>query len=305
VIRIDRRAVPEPPSLADHGVREREAVIAFYADPCNGERPYSFRAYKSQDVVAALNKLFHGKCAYCESRYRATAPTDVEHFRPKGAVMIEHDGSSPTRSQRGYYWLAAHWDNLLPSCIDCNRARTQEFPDDDRTVVRGKENRFPLVNERYRAVNPGEEASLERGRRLLLHPCRDHPKRHIEFNASGLIRARRGSRSVSRKGRVTIDVLGLRRKGLKEERRAHLLLLAERMQETLYFIEGLDTNPEDHRLVRELEMRLKRLRRLTGDSQLYAGMTRQFVGDFEASLRNRNVRAFMHTMMKEVTGGEH
>ena len=43
-----------------------------------------------------LDLLFHGKCAYCETFYSASAPVDVEHYRPKGAVS--EDPSHP-----GYY----------------------------------------------------------------------------------------------------------------------------------------------------------------------------------------------------------
>ncbi|MEF9674035.1 hypothetical protein QNM99_25505 [Pseudomonas sp. PCH446] len=46
---------------------------------------------------------------------------DVEHYRPKGAVS--EDASHP-----GYWWVAMDWDNLLPSCIDCNRKRKQVTP---------------------------------------------------------------------------------------------------------------------------------------------------------------------------------
>src|SRR5262249_14198650 len=63
-----------------------------------------------------LCELFHGKCAYCESRVRASYGGDVEHYRPKGKV--DEDNSHP-----GYYWLAYNPSNLLPSCALCNQAR--------------------------------------------------------------------------------------------------------------------------------------------------------------------------------------
>ena len=41
---------------------------------------------KDAEVKAALEKLFYGKCAYCETFYSVQAPVDVEHYRPKSAV---------------------------------------------------------------------------------------------------------------------------------------------------------------------------------------------------------------------------
>ena len=43
----------------------------------------------------------------------------MEHYRPKARVSTEQ-GDKP-----GYYWLAARWENLLPSCTDCNSPRKQ------------------------------------------------------------------------------------------------------------------------------------------------------------------------------------
>jgi hypothetical protein len=172
MIHIDRSRVPVPPSLLDAGVKERERATAFYADPGNQSNSFPFKAYKADDVVAALEQLFRGKCAYCESSYAQTQPADIEHFRPKGAVMIERPGERPHRRKPGYYWLAAEWDNLLPSCIDCNRARTQDFPDDDLRLVRGKENRFPRPARRPPRVSGGRPDPRARGQRARPHDDR-------------------------------------------------------------------------------------------------------------------------------------
>jgi len=42
--------------------------------------------YRDPQVKAALEKIFHSKCAYCESPGFAGFSWDVEHFRPKGSV---------------------------------------------------------------------------------------------------------------------------------------------------------------------------------------------------------------------------
>ena len=76
----------------------------------------------------------------------------VEHYRPKGEVL---EGN--LRLRPGYYWLAATWDNLLPSCTDCNSPRRQE--ESGGTVrVRGKGKYFPLAKGSRRAKSPGAES---------------------------------------------------------------------------------------------------------------------------------------------------
>src|SRR5713226_966814 len=127
------------------GERERAEVIKFYALKSNLNKAFKFKAYKGKTVIEHLTSLFSGKCAYCESKYWGTQPVDVEHYRPKGGVMVPQlrsaKQSGRSRSTKasntdqyklrkpGYYWLAASWENLLPACIDCTRERNQKIPD--------------------------------------------------------------------------------------------------------------------------------------------------------------------------------
>ena len=68
-------------------------------------KTYDFSRYRRSEVKVELEKIFHGKCAYCESAFSSTQPVDVEHYRPKGPVegVVGHPG---------YWWLAADWENL-------------------------------------------------------------------------------------------------------------------------------------------------------------------------------------------------
>jgi uncharacterized protein (TIGR02646 family) len=296
MIHIDRSKVDEPPSLASEGAKERLEAIAFYEKQENLTRTFSFKAYKNDDVRDALNRLFHEKCAYCESHYRATAPVDIEHFRPKGAIMVQDRREKP-----GYYWLAASWDNLLPSCIDCNRARTQAFKDeqeddDEIREVAGKENKFPLMSENHRARKPDREG-LEEAERLLLHPCLDRPEAHLEFCPNGLVRARRRSR----KGETSIEVYALRRKGLKEERLERLLRLAEQMDSILFLAERLEQIPDDTAVAQQFKRQMKRLLRETNEAEPYAGLARQFVFAFRSSLVDGTCRRFVQELLTQVS----
>src|SRR5258707_9682786 len=68
-----------------------------------------------------LVNVFYRKCAYCEFDYLPAAYGDAEHYRPKGQVSIDgaivHIDGKP---HPGYYWLAYHWKNIVPSCEKCN-----------------------------------------------------------------------------------------------------------------------------------------------------------------------------------------
>lgn len=272
MIRVRRGGMPKPAALAgpgSRGERERAASLAFYADPAHAERTYSFSAYKDDTVKQALNDLFHYKCAYCESSYAGTQPVDIEHFRPKGGVVHEGRLRKP-----GYYWLAADWSNLLPSCIDCNRPRTQEFPDMDPELA-GKANLFPLADENRRAAVPGDE---RRERRLLLDPCRDHPEKHLEFLTDGNVRARRsGSGRQSDKGLASIETYGLRRRGLMHERAVCAERILFHVAQINRLLRLLDRMPGDADIEEMLEQEMVELRGFMDPRREYSGMAVQII----------------------------
>jgi uncharacterized protein (TIGR02646 family) len=160
-----------------------------------------------------LLALFNGKCAYCETDIVSNQPGDVEHFRPKGRVV--DDNFKPVRvkyrrwgetDHAGYYWLAYDWDNLFPSCIDCNRYRKHGTGAD---AGAGKADRFPV--EGPRALEPDDELKESA---LLINPSIDDPAAHLQFLDTGEIVA------VTAKGKQTLQHLGLnRREGLLKARK--------------------------------------------------------------------------------------
>ncbi|HSN85982.1 MAG TPA: hypothetical protein VL025_04450 [Thermoanaerobaculia bacterium] len=278
MIRIDRNAVPVPHDLHGDGSiggRERRRTLEHFADPSRLQEPYDeYSAYKSKSVVQALEELFHGKCAYCESRYRHLHPVDVEHFRPKGGVAVLDRKTGKMRLQRpGYYWLAASWENLLPSCIDCNRERTQEFAD-EAPGKSGKANQFPLSGKPSRLA-PGCEA---REKRLLLHPCEDDPAEHLEFIEEGVVRPDLGNRRrPSRQGEVSIAVYGLQRINLVQRRRDLAKKIEAQIQRVRRAAERKIRYPEDPSFGEDLRAEMAELRSYLEDGQEYAGMARQIV----------------------------
>lgn len=227
MIRVERTR--EPAVLRSKKARRERRLAAEKFGSWEQDLPvpkFEFKVYRDREVKRQLEELFHRKCAYCEARYRVVTAGDVEHFRPKRPV-IEEDGK--TKSPPGYWWLASDWDNLLPSCPRCNRYMLDEEMRPDGTVREtkgGKGSRFPLLDPGHRATKPRQVA---RERPLLLHPCQDDPKRHLEFTDSGLVRPRAGAEEKHEpKGAKTIEVCALNRYSLVQARREALekLLLA-------------------------------------------------------------------------------
>lgn len=185
---VDKSVRPAPPSLDQESLGyaaelARNQQIAQMRARGESES-FAFRLYSRDDVRGTLEQLFHGKCAYCESRYCGTQPVDVEHFRPKSRV-------SGVKGFPGYWWLGADWDNLLPSCIDCNRARRQisftkeelqQLVHDAATPgparsrarhVQGKADAFPLLDEAARSDGPNGNRPISGERSCLINPTED------------------------------------------------------------------------------------------------------------------------------------
>jgi uncharacterized protein (TIGR02646 family) len=200
--------MPIRPSRAWFALAERTRATALV----ERDRHEADRAvYHHDEVHAALERLCHHKCAYCEAPATAAASWDVEHYRPKGRVSERPD-------HPGYYWLAYDWDNLLLACAMCNQRRrdrpTWEDPEPGRTA--GKADRFPLADEATRAMGPDGDLAAER--RLLLDPTRDDPEGHLTFDLMGRAVARRDSPV----GTASIDVYHLNRRRLRDARRAQI-----------------------------------------------------------------------------------
>ncbi|NRB47356.1 MAG: hypothetical protein HRU41_06760 [Saprospiraceae bacterium] len=186
-----------------------------------------FSFYKNDTLVSELQRNFFLKCAYCESSFVHVSPADIEHFRPKSAVKIdEKTGKEKVLELKpGYYWLAADWDNLLLSCIDCNRRRNQDDIDGDGETASGKATIFPLADETDRVRDHDTwddmiaKVRQEEKSRLLLNPCVDDPAEHLKFEMRYDEEGRvQGVFAValndSQKGQKSINVYGLNRAGL-------------------------------------------------------------------------------------------
>lgn len=206
------------------GLTEREAVVeAFNAHIGDGKPEFKFDRYRHQEIKDALHAAFHGKCAYCESRYAGTQPMDVEHWRPKGGV---HDDDE----HPGYYWLAADWLNLFPSCIDCNRGRTQDDIVLGKKVRLGKADQFPVAGTR----SLGPDGDLLAEEPLLLDPCcgdeGEDPEDFFRYTEEGVIQPRHPDGDKRLRAEESIRVYALNRSELVAERLAVRRLVDHRLE---------------------------------------------------------------------------
>lgn len=282
MIRVDRSNVAKPKTLSTlngPGRTETASVIAFYSDPKNlGKKFKTYEAYSLKEVKDSLLLLFNRKCAYCEIDYGG-CPLDVEHYRPKGAIVeLDPVTFKPfKRSKRvkalkpGYYWLAAKWENLLPSCIDCNRRRDHEYQIHG-TQTTGKGNYFPLAQGSIRARKHGDTTTLRLEQPVLLNPCEDDPAVHLHFGTEGDIVG------DTERGKATIEVLGLLREDLVRKRKTVLTLLLGSITNVKEARRRLAVDPNDD-LAKGLMLReLKAIREsYLGAHAPYLAMCRQVV----------------------------
>lgn len=225
MIRIVKGDAPEV--LSGRGVEEARALCdAYDADApaySDGSRKFAINSgvYGHQTVRDELDACQHGKCAFCEVLIpRPYADAHVEHWRPKGAVK---QARGQEDEHPGYYWLAYDWDNLLLSCVFCNRGNK-------RTI-------FPIEDVTARARNHSQSTASERP--LLLKPDDgSDPADDIEF-------IEELPRGTSTRGRRTIEVLGLDR--LEHRQRDDLLVS---LREAYEFVRRFNDDP--HHAAQEL-----------------------------------------------------
>jgi uncharacterized protein (TIGR02646 family) len=149
-----------------------------------------------KDVRDPLWKLHNGKCAYCERTREIKRESDVEHYRPKAAIMGQ--------SGIGYWWLAYNWCNYLYACKPCNQG--------------AKKTQFPLLPGGVRAKSATDSLTAERP--ALLNAFDDNPEECLTYDwqhSGGALVKVLGLDDKGR-GEKSIEILDLNRLTLMEER---------------------------------------------------------------------------------------
>lgn len=175
-----------------------------------------------------LDRVFYGKCAYCEAPVEVTGFGDAEHFRPKGKVTILVNEKMQTvqvngQDHPGYYWLAYEWRNLFPACSQCNTA--------------GKMNHFPVAKTHITCHDlnrddPNALDTLEEP--LLLNPYKDRPQEYLRFGERGVVSAIESNPRAL----VSISTYRLDRRALEIERQTRQELVWTKFLDAMKAADG-------------------------------------------------------------------
>lgn len=240
-------------------------------------KSFGFKVYGHNQVKETLTKMFSSKCAYCEIRL-ADSPMDVEHFRPKNAVFNEQ---TRKLNKPGYYWLGATWDNLLPSCPDCNRARNHRSHVTGKQIKLGKANRFPLEDEDKRATKPENE---QKEMPLLLNPCVDKPEDHLEFREGVLRPMSDDAGPLHEKARTSIEVYALNRPLLIQSRLEvlkHVNLFIGTIRDAIEDEAAASGQAVKQRLRKRIHRRMADLEQISGPEHQFTLMVKQKIEAFK------------------------
>jgi uncharacterized protein (TIGR02646 family) len=284
-----KRPTVAPASLSGAAAKAEQGAAEIYYKTWQSGMPAfgKFKAYSGNDVIDALRKLFHGKCAYCE-RAIEKGTREVEHYRPKGGVG---DPGHP-----GYWWLAHSWSNLLPTCGPCNKGLRQHVVTVDMTVedveklqaksaakLMGKANNFPVGEVRLTAKS--DDHVVEQPR--LIDPTRCEPNDHLRWSHASdfsILTPRNDVGQPSVEGDETIRCLALNRVGLVEARTKQLNILRAQRVRIMETLEASRALPEE---VQALAMQL--ILRSVKDMQLHCSSEKEFAAmatAFVAAFRN-------------------
>ena len=199
MITIDKPKLA-PKKLRTDGKKKTQANCTSYTqnkrEYDTGQKKFDFNSniYAHKTVKAALRKIQHDKCCFCESKVTHISYGDVEHFRPKAGVR-QRSGAPLERP--GYYWLAYEWSNLFFSCQLCNQ--------------RYKENLFPLKKPLDRAKSHNDNIDIEKP--IFINPNEDVEK-YISFREEVIFAI-----DDNLRGKATIKALGLDRDELNNMRK--------------------------------------------------------------------------------------
>jgi len=228
------KPIQAPKILTTRGTAQIQQDCAAYdaspTDYRSGEKTFNIdtKIYGAESVKQALRRAQYHKCCYCEDKkFLATSYGAVEHYRPKGAVQ---QARGQKKEYPGYYWLAYDWNNLLFSCTTCNTK---------------KRDLFPIQDNNARARSHYDDLAMEQP--LLVNPAIENPRDHIRFSEGD-------PEHRTEIGRVTIQVLCLRRQDLEEARKEWLAQL--KFFRKLVEEQKDSTDPSIQALVREAREKL-------------------------------------------------
>jgi hypothetical protein len=167
---FNRQTVPPPAvftsPIAGNNRESLRALFDFDSEKLSQSfAPRSFLGLDEQNVRNGLDRLFRGKCAFCE------AETSTRPYRFRPASEATPVAPTDMNSHLYYTWLVDAWQNIYPICTSCapsDREGSTYFP------VIGRRCRLPTPDELNQFVDDAtglwpDHPPAEKP--LLLDPC--------------------------------------------------------------------------------------------------------------------------------------
>lgn len=229
----------------------------------------------SEPVKEQLDNLYHGKCAYCESKLIALDTEElytIEHYRPK-------------KGEPAYWWLGNEWTNLFPLCKRCNNAKGKEFP------VRYGMKRVktpPLLPDGTldRARCKAGESPLIDEQPEYLHPEVDAPSKFFGYTANGEMYAKEGLNNWDKSRASLMLRNALSEPYIVEKRKRYLEVIRTDLEQTInafYEIVGIEL-PTDREVKLGFNRFFKKLYASKAHTEEFSTLAEQVVHDIDKFL---------------------
>ena len=252
---------PEPPTILSSNKvietkRNLEEKIQS-GQKLSNTKPNDFPPHWNPEARKELWIHQKHKCCYCERKRGEKRESDLEHFRPKAGIEGE--------VHPGYWWLAYDWNNYLYSCKPCN----EEY----------KKNKFPLMDNGVRAQNKDDDLNAELP--ILINPYDENPEElinyHWEDENSKFVIAIGSTNDVNKRGKNTIEILGLNEENLPEER-ANILINLYGLATMMIAFTHLSEH--GHKVKTSLSKTIKKIQKETSSEKAFCGFRRAFFKKF-------------------------
>lgn len=205
---VSRKSFRVPTCFTNNSaIADRQMLVEFFDQNrevlSQTEAPPSKFELDGEEVVESLNELFHGKCAFCESR----TYINIHWFRPQSEAQPL---AKSEYAHLYYVWLRSDWKNTYAACSECNARSKREFP-----VAGGDRGPLPTVKElaAFARKGRGEWPYEPNDQSLVIDPCRATSMvRHFSFALNGDVLP------ISAAGAATVAQFGLDRPTLQSAR---------------------------------------------------------------------------------------
>ncbi|MDX1957893.1 MAG: AAA family ATPase [Leptospiraceae bacterium] len=149
--------------------------------------------YSDDQVYQALDSIYQGKCAMCESKVNSQGI--ISHYRPTSL----------------YPWLAYEWSNLYLLCYECNKSKREQFPIED------EKKRIKAPNQN---INNWVATSMEHEGEcpMLMNPEIHAVEKILEIKKDGILDYSTEYYEMSLDSEKTIEVFNLNRPFLVSQR---------------------------------------------------------------------------------------